>query len=236
MSPKVNQRSLHTWQSLYDVISQRIIDGVWKPGDLIPKEVELATEFGCARATVNRALRQLANEGSLERRRKAGTRVTRYPVRKATLDIPIIRLDVQQNGMVYSQTILNRERKIPPKSIKSIFDGNIAKPLYITSLHRADGAPYAYEKRWVNIDAIPKILNENFSDISVNEWLVENALLTKGEITFSAKNAMKMDADILGVEVGAAIFVIQRSTWNGPTLITTVRLAYNQDFKMSTYI
>ena len=48
---------------------------------------ELAAEFGCARSTVNRALRELAEAGFLERRRKAGTRISPDPVRKATLKI-----------------------------------------------------------------------------------------------------------------------------------------------------
>jgi GntR family histidine utilization transcriptional repressor len=42
---------------------RRIADGDWKPGELIPGEVDLADEFGCARATVNRALQDLADAG-----------------------------------------------------------------------------------------------------------------------------------------------------------------------------
>ena len=49
--------------------------GIWKQGGLIPVEVALAKEFGCARATLNRALRELAQERILEHHRKAGTRV-----------------------------------------------------------------------------------------------------------------------------------------------------------------
>ena len=47
----------------------------YAPGANIPGEVELAGEFGVARATVNRALRELSDEGILERRRNSGTRV-----------------------------------------------------------------------------------------------------------------------------------------------------------------
>ena len=60
------------WQSVHDEVLRRIHTRQWKPGDLIPKEVELAEQLGCARATVNRALRELATEGFLDRRRKAG--------------------------------------------------------------------------------------------------------------------------------------------------------------------
>ena len=48
---------------------------IWKHRGLIPVEAALAKEFGCARATVNRSLRELVQERILEHRRKAGTSV-----------------------------------------------------------------------------------------------------------------------------------------------------------------
>jgi DNA-binding GntR family transcriptional regulator len=84
-----------TWQAIQAEALRRIRDREWKPGEAIPHEAELAGEFGCARATVNRALRELAEAGLLERRRKAGTRVSLNPVRKATFEIPIIRQDAR---------------------------------------------------------------------------------------------------------------------------------------------
>jgi len=56
----------HTWQEVQQRIRQNIKDGTWLPGQLIPGEVTLAGEFGCARATVNRALRELAQTGVID--------------------------------------------------------------------------------------------------------------------------------------------------------------------------
>ena len=61
-----------TWQSIRAEALRRIRAGLWPPGARIPDEAELAAEFGCARATVNRALRDLAEAGLLERKRKGG--------------------------------------------------------------------------------------------------------------------------------------------------------------------
>lgn len=225
-----------TWRSLYSEVSNRIAQGVWKPGELIPGEVELASEFGCARATVNRALRQLAQEGFLDRRRKAGTRVALHPIRKATLDISITRVEVEQRGCAYSHTVLSRKQKKAPTHIRNIMGETATKPLYITTLHEADGKPFLYETRWVNTESVPEVLNADLSQISVNEWLVENALFTTGKITFSAANASEAEAQILQTKTGDALFIIDRTTWNGPNTITVVRLAYIPAFKMSTKI
>ena len=70
------------WEHIRAEVQRRIRDRQWPHGAMIPTEEELAAEFGCARATVNRALRDLAQSGVLERRRKAGTRVVALPVRR----------------------------------------------------------------------------------------------------------------------------------------------------------
>ena len=59
-------------------VLNEIRQGRWRPGDLIPKEQELATRFNCARMTAHRALRELAEEGVVERRRRSGTRVDQF--------------------------------------------------------------------------------------------------------------------------------------------------------------
>ena len=69
------------WEAIHANVLQRIRTREWGPGALIPTEEALAREFGCARATVSRALREVAAAGLLERRRKAGTRVALQPVR-----------------------------------------------------------------------------------------------------------------------------------------------------------
>ena len=71
-------------------ILRRISHGDWGPNSLLPGEVELARMYGCARATVNRALRELAEEGIVERKRKAGTRVRPSPLRQARFEIPLV--------------------------------------------------------------------------------------------------------------------------------------------------
>ena len=76
---QVRKRRNMTWQFVQEDVLARIQNGTWPAGELIPTETELAAEYGCARATVNRALQVLADSGILERRRKVGTRVVVLP-------------------------------------------------------------------------------------------------------------------------------------------------------------
>ncbi|RRJ95836.1 GntR family transcriptional regulator [Opitutaceae bacterium TAV4] len=60
---------------VYATLVRRIRTGFWRTGEVIPAEIDLASEFRCSRGTVNRAVSRLAKEGWVERRTRAGTRV-----------------------------------------------------------------------------------------------------------------------------------------------------------------
>lgn len=64
---------------LVRVMRMRIRDGTWQPGTLLPIRRQLAADSGTAEATVQEAVGRLVAEGSLETRKRAGTRVAARP-------------------------------------------------------------------------------------------------------------------------------------------------------------
>lgn len=208
---------------------------MWKPGELIPNEADLAAEFGCARATVNRALQNLADSGLLDRRRKAGTRVALHPVRKATLDIPVIRREIEGRGHTYRYSLISSQTVTPPDSVVGRMKLGLDDQLrHLLCVHIADGKPYVFEDRWINPQVIPEVSSVNFTDQSPNEWLVENIPFSSGDITFSALSASRFEAEILACKKNEGLFVIDRSTWRGSKAITSVRLIFAPGYKMHT--
>ena len=227
----------NTWQSVQEEVLRRINSREWKPGELIPNEAELSLEFGCARATVNRALRGLAEAGLLDRRRKAGTRVALHPIRKATLDIPIIRHEVENRGQAYRYSLLSRTLKEPPPDIRARMQLPAGtRLLHVQALHLADARPHIFEDRWINQHVVKHASNAEFSTISPNEWLVINVPFHGGDIAFTAVDASVREAEILGCREGDALFVIERNTWNDQGVITTVRLACAPGYRLHTGI
>ncbi len=226
-----------SWQSVQEEVLRRIHEREWKPGDLIPGEAALAEEFGCARATVNRALRELAGAGLLDRRRKAGTRVALNPVRKATLDIPVTRLEIERRGAAYGYALIETATKEPPVSARAALGPEAAPELlHVRCVHLADGKPYAYEDRWIDPASAPGVRDVDLARVSANEWLVRNAPFTRGDVAFSAESADASDAEALGVPQGAALLVLRRTTWAGDRPITSVRLAYAPGHAIRTTI
>lgn len=213
---------INSWQDIRAEVQRRIHAREWPPGQVIPGEVELAEEFGCARATVNRALRALAEAGTLERRRKAGTRVALHPVSRATVDIPVIRQEIEEAGQGYGYRLLDR------------FEANSG--LTLRALHLADGAPYVHENRWISLETAPKAATQSFEHVSANEWLIATAPYTHGDIAFTAAAATQTEADALGIPVGAPLFIIERTTWDHDAKVTAVRLSYAPGHKLHTQI
>ena len=226
---------IKSWQSVQREVLRRIHARVWIPGAQIPNEADLATEFGCARATVNRALRNLAEAGLLDRRRKAGTRVALQPVAKATLDIPVIRLEVEARGQIYGYRLMARQQVAPPPEIGAAM--NIAatdQALHLVALHLADDAAYALEDRWINLGVVPGAAEAPFDKISGNEWLLAHAPYTHGEIGFSAVMADARAIAALGCPDPSALFVLDRLTWDQAQVVTKVRITYAPGHAMTT--
>lgn len=222
-----------SWQAVQAEVLRRIHDRQWAPGDMIPNEADLAVELGCARVTVNRALRGLAELGILDRRRKAGTRVALTPVRRATVEIPVTRQEVERLGRVHAHTVI--ERRMGP------VEPTLGLPqhdryMHLTTVHTADGAPFLYERRVVNLLTVPALEMADLDALSPNEWLVRYARFTRGDIAFTAENATADDARYLRCEVGAAVFVVRRTTFDGDQPITKVRMAYAPGFEMRTVV
>ena len=224
------------WEAIRAEVMQRIRTREWPPGGLIPTEEALAQEFGCARATVNRALTDLALHGVLERKRKAGTRVALLPVRKATLDIPVIRAEVAARGQTYAYRLLSRVLAQPPVGVAARLGlGQGAPMLHLQSLHLADGMPQVYEDRWLNPDALPGP-EPDFAVISANEYLVSSVAFVTGDIAFSAEPASVPEAAALSLNPGAALFITERCTWGTDAPITWVRLAHAPGYRLTTLL
>lgn len=214
------------WEEIRAEVLRRIRARDWPPGALIPGEEALAEEFGVARATVNRALTALAEAGVIERKKRAGTRVAELPVRRARLEIPVIRLDVLGRGLAYDFTLL-ADRLVPaPVPVTARLGLPEAMPMrQLETLHLAGGRPFVLETRWLNPAVLP-LPPPDFAAISANEWLVTHVSLVAGDVAFTAEPASTREAEVMGIPPGTALLVAERTTQGTEGPVTWVRLAH----------
>jgi len=220
-------------QAIAAEVRRRIVERQWRHGDRIPDEADLAIEFDAARATVNKALQMLADEGFLDRRRRAGTRVAIH--HKAVFAIPVVREQVEQAGMAYSHRVIAYRQSPIPAEIAArlaLPEGEVL--VHMRAVHYGDGRPFQIEDRWLNPQAVPGLEKVNLGRFNANEWLVLNTPYLHADLAFSAENADRRDARLLGARHGEALLVLHRTTWNDLGPITTVRVAFHPGHFVST--
>ena len=217
--------SLHS-QILSD-IERRILSGEWPPGHRIPFEHELTQHYGCSRMTVSKALTQLANAGLIERRRKAGSFVTRPHGQSAVLEIADVGAEVAALGRPYAFTILSRQKRRASRAdrlrIGVEADDQV---LALLCRHDAAGRPFCLEDRLISLSAVPDAGAEAFSAQAPGAWLVSRVPWTSAEHRIGAAGASAYVAGALELAEGAPLLVVERSTWLAEQPVTQVRLVY----------
>ena len=223
------------YQDVKTQVLARIREGFWESGVAIPSEIDLADEFGCARATVNRAMRELADEGYLDRRRKAGTFINPAPKRQAKFSIPLIREEIEATGAAYRYSMVSREIADAPGWLSARLALEPRKKLLqLQCVHFAGNRVFQFENRWINTAVVPAAADESFQNFGPNEWLVKAVPFTDVEISFSAVPAPASAAEYLGVLQNTALFFAERVTWLEQEPVTLAQLYFAPGYQMTT--
>ncbi|MHA6324268.1 GntR family transcriptional regulator [Roseivivax sp. CAU 1753] len=224
-----------TYREIKADILGKIHKGVLAPGSLMPNEVDLARSYGCARATVNRAMRELADDGIIERRRKAGTWVRPAPIRQARFVLSRVREEIENQGARYGYALVSRAvetASAPLRSRLALEPGG--KVLHLICTHHADGTPYQLEDRWINLAMNPAAAQADFAATGPTEWLTAAVPFSDVEISLQAVRADAATAQHLGCLAGDALLQTERSTWWEGRAVAFVQLTHRPGHRMTT--
>ncbi|MHB1205810.1 MAG: histidine utilization repressor [Rhodospirillaceae bacterium] len=217
--------SLH--QRILTDIADKILSGVWPPGHRIPFEHELMAQYRCSRMTVSKVLTHLANADMIERRRKAGSFVSRPHSQSAVLEIPDIKAEVSALGLPYSFDLLIRRRRKSSQADRVVLDLKAPGPvLELVCCHYAGRQPFCFEERLINLAAVPEAGEENFAAQAPGSWLMSHIPWTAAEHRIQATEASAPASDALKLAPGKPCLVIERRTWSSDHTVTFVRLTY----------
>ena len=130
---------------LKQILAERIDSGQWKPGDLLPTEMQLEEQYQISRITVRRALRELELEGKISRFRGRGTivaqpKISHSPAPHFSLTDALLRQGAQPGWKV-----LSAEWMAAPVEIAEQFEVEAGTPVYhLRRLRLVDGEPIGY--------------------------------------------------------------------------------------------
>ncbi len=204
----------------YQQIKQHILDnirsGLWSQGDQVPSENELARSFGVARMTVNRAVRELADDEVLVRVKGTGTFVAEPKITSTLVEIRSIADEILARGNVHHSQVLTLEPVLAVGELASRFEVEEGERLARSRLvHFEDGAPIQLEARWVSPELAEAYLAQDFEQLTPNEFLVREAPLARVEYTIEARQPDAEVAQVLRMAPTEAALLLVRRTWSG---------------------
>lgn len=224
-----------SFQIVRDEVKRRIESRIWPQGSLLPTETQLAEEFDCARATVNRALRELAEQGIVERKRKSGTRVKKEPSKHAKLEFSLARQTVENQNAAYRYSLVERNVVPSPGWLASQLSvSQDSRVLHLICMHYADNRPFQLEERWINIDAVPDVEQADLNEQGPHEWLLNAAPFTDAEVAFCAISADSRLAEFMGTTAGASMIQLERTTWKDGEPVTFARMTHHPGYCIRT--
>ncbi len=138
------------WVAAKNALLEHIGSGEWTVGERLPAEPELAVVLGVSRATLREALRSLTEDGYIERRPGAGTRVSSRRVLHNSLDNNRGVADIIRSmGMVPGTSRLEFHMAEAPDDVAQ--ELNLADHRRVAVIERvrtADGRPVVFSTHY----------------------------------------------------------------------------------------
>lgn len=218
-------QQLPRFQQIKTHIEEKIASKTWLPGHKVPTEAELCEQFGVSRMTVNKAIRDLVNQGLLERTPRIGTFVCHRKAESPLMDIRNIADEVRSRGQEYRSEIVVLEAKLASEDV-AVRLGVMthAEIFYSEIVHFADDLPIQVELRWVNPKFAPNYLSQDYSGITPHQYLSESCPLSAVEHTVEAIIAPGAIASLLKMDKSSPCLLLHRRTWSQDNLISAALL------------
>jgi GntR family transcriptional regulator len=218
MTPISSDARLPLYQRLRDHLAGKITSHVWRPGEAIPAEAELAATHGLSIGTVRKAIDCLVADGILERQQGRGTFV-----RRARFNSSLFRFFRFQSESgerrVPESRILRRKELPAPSAVSSALRISPGEPVInLSRLRLIDGVPLLAEEIWLQrsrFAAILEIDSSEFSDLlyPLYEERCGQVVVSADEV-LTVETANAMQARLLRLEAGAPLIVIERVAYD----------------------
>jgi len=218
------------YQQVKNYILDHIDSEEWSPGERIPSEAQLVKLVGASRMTVNRAVRELAGTGLLERIPGAGTFVAVKRDAAELLEIKNIADQIREHDQQYSAIVHYAGEEVANDDVAKLLHLEPGERVYHTVIvHCADNHPVQVEDRFVNPEADPDYLDVDFQAVTPHQHLMRAAPLSEVEHIVEAIMPDEEIRELLGMELNRPCLQIRRRTWTSNLVASVVRLTHPGD-------
>ncbi|MFZ3002258.1 MAG: GntR family transcriptional regulator [Undibacterium umbellatum] len=202
------------YQQIKALITQSLQSGEWKPGELIPSEMELASRFKVSQGTVRKAIDELSAENLVVRRQGKGTFVATH--HEARSQFRFLRLAPDEGVPHYPENrIIEVKRMRAPAEVARLLDIKSGDSVvFIRRVQSFSGVPTILDDLW-----LPGSIFKGLTVERLNEYkgpmygLFETEFGThmiRASEQIRAVCADEAVAGLLGVGVGMPLLNVER--------------------------
>lgn len=213
------------YQQLKDLIIGRISSGDLRPQDRVPSENELVEAMKVSRMTANRALRELTNEGYVNRIAGRGTFVSDFRARSHVLEVHDINDEIVRRGHVHTCEVVRQSRQHARGEVAKALDVEQGTDIFhLLLVHFENGTPIQIEDRHVVADFAPECLEQDFRYITPSAYLTAVSPLQEAEQVVRATLPNAAVRQRLQIADDEASLVVIRRTYSHGRPVTFTRL------------
>ena len=206
---------LPKYYQLYQIIKQKIDDGIWLPHSAIPAERELEELYNVSRTTVRKTLDLLVSRGVLFKESGKGTFVAPPRPQYTAHELLSYTIGMQKRGLKPGQRILNFQYVNPAADIcqKMEIEDAERPVLYLERLRLVNDEPIGIHASFVNFEEREILTRERLEEVGSLYTILEkdyNLIPTEASETIEAVAADEREAALLVVENRSPLLFIQR--------------------------
>lgn len=213
------------YQQLKEQIIGQISSGELRPTDRVPSENELVGSAGVSRMTANRALRELNDEGYVERVAGKGTFVADFKATSHVLEVRNIADEIENRGHRHAADVVTCCARQPDDDVAGMLHlANDDQVFHIVLIHRENGTPIQLEDRHVVASFAPHCLKQDFTRVTPSAYLSSISPLQEAEHIVRAEVPNAAVQAQLGMADSEPCLVVIRRTWAHGRAVSYARL------------
>lgn len=210
---------------LKELIIGQISAGKLQPRDRVPSENELVDATGVSRMTANRALRELNDEGYVERVAGVGTFVADFKAVSHVLEVRNIADEIERRGHRHAATVRVREKAAAGGATANALQVDKGNEVFhLVLIHHESGIPIQVEHRFVLMDFAPDCLEQDFAAITPSAYLSAISPLQEAEHVVRAVMPEEEIKSFLEMGDQEPCLVVSRRTWAHGRPVSFARL------------
>ncbi len=219
-------------EQISDWLREQIEQDTYEVDEKLPSEKQLGDRFDVSRVTVRRALQTLENEDYIYRQQGLGSFVKERRAAQGLVRLTDFAQDMAQAGLETSSQVEHHAPEAPPPAVAVHLDTDDQTVMRLDRLRLGDGRPVAFDRTWLPMFYAQLLEGHDLEEETIYHILEAeyDIPVLRGHYRITAANADAPIADLLGVDAGQALLLIERlSLTEGDKRVYFQRRYYRSD-------